>query len=315
VRSPLIHIGYNKTGSTWLQREFFPLQAFGFKALLDLEDRKRIYRYLVAEHDLYYMPDKVLTYCAHRLCGEEELLPVLSAERFSGDPHSGGYDSVRIAERLHGLFPDSRILIVVREQRSMILSTYTQYVRAGGVRSLRRYFHPPERGSRRLPQFDFRYFDYAPLVECYINLFGKEQVKVLPYEWLSEAPERFLREILSFAGLFNLRRAALLSSLPFGKRVNEGYGPFSLRAKRWYNRFFLENALHPGAPFPLPEGIERRAVSLFQKADALLPSFFARADRQKRMRFIERFIGQRYAEGNARLAELAGLDLKALGYV
>ncbi len=315
MKPPLIHIGYNKTGSSWLQQEFFPREAFGFRALLELEDRKRIYRYIVAEHDLYYEPKKVLSYCEGRLFGVGDLLPVFSAERFSGDPHSGGYDSVRIANRLHALFPQARVLIVVREQLSILASTYVQYVRAGGVRSLRAYLHPPERGSRRVPQFDLRFFDYAPLVAYYRELFGAEQVKVLPYEWLSRDPQRFLHDVLDFSGLLNEQRLRLLASLPFGKRINRSYGPFALRLKRLYNRFFLDNALHPGALFPLPEGVERRAVYLFERLDALLPRFFREIDRIRTRKILESELGQRYAEGNARLAALSGLDLKELGYL
>ncbi len=315
VKAPLIHIGYNKTGSTWLQEEFFPLRELGFYLLLEMEDRRRIYRYLVKEHALHYEGQQVKEYCEQRMANAGELLPVFSAERLSGDPHSGGYDSVQVAGRLRELFPEAKILMVVREQRSMILSTYTQYVRAGGTRSLRRYMRPPERGSRRMPQFDFRFFDYAPLVEHYMGLFGRERVKVLPYEWMAREPARFLSEILRFAELDTPERLERVKTLPFGKRVNRAYGPFSLWAKRLYNRFFLDNTLHPGAPLHLPEGIERRAVRLFQAVDAFLPASFARRARRKRAALIEKTVADRYAKGNARLCEITGLDLKKIGYL
>lgn len=64
---------------------------------------------------------------------ESDSTPVLSAERLSGNPHSGGYDSLQTAKRLHRLFPQAKVLVVVREQTEEILSCYNQYVRAGGV--------------------------------------------------------------------------------------------------------------------------------------------------------------------------------------
>lgn len=314
MQAPLIHIGYNKTGSSWLQQEFFPMRELGFEALLHIKDKKIIYRYIVKEHELYYKPEKILAYLHKRLEKRTNLLPVLSAERFSGDPHSGGYDSTQIARRLHQLFPKARILIVVRKQSDMLLSTYTQYIRAGGTRSLKRYLAPPKRGSRRVPQFDFRYFDYAPLVAYYQKLFGTDRVKVLPYEWLRLKPEHFLSEILHFAELATPKRLKQLAHLPFGKRINKGYGPFTLNAKRLYNRFFLDNALHPAAPFPLPEGVERRAVLLFQTIDALLPAFISRADKAIKRRFLQKKIAGCYERGNTQLSQITNLNLKALGY-
>ena len=315
MRPPLIHIGYNKTGSTWLQEEFFPLQELGFYLLLEMEDRRKIYRYLVKEHALYYEEERVRTYYEERISHAGDLLPVLSAERLSGDPHSGGYDSVEVAGRLHSLFPEAKILLVVREQRSMLLSVYTQYVRAGGTRSLRRYLRPPLRGSRRMPQFDFRFLDYAPLVEHYMGLFGRERVKVLPYEWLLSEPQRFLREILQFSDLATPERLERIKTLPFGKRVNRSYGPFTLWAKRLYNRFFLDNSLNPAALFHLPEGIERRAVRCFQFVDAFLPAAMVKNAKRRRAALISRAVENRYAKGNERLCEITGLDLKKLGYL
>jgi hypothetical protein len=62
----------------------------------------------------------------------EGLLPIVSFPRLSGHPYSGGYDSRPIADRIAQVFPEARILIVIREQRSTIVSTYKQYVHAGG---------------------------------------------------------------------------------------------------------------------------------------------------------------------------------------
>ena len=75
---------------------------------------------------------------------DEGLSPVVSFERFSGNPFSGGYDSKEIADRLVQVFPDARVLVVVREQRSMIVSTYKQYVREGGALPPSKFMLPPD---------------------------------------------------------------------------------------------------------------------------------------------------------------------------
>jgi hypothetical protein len=70
-------------------------------------------------------------------CERGGLIPMVSSERLSGNPHSGGYDSAVLAERLHQVFPGARVLVMIREQRSMILSSWAQYVRVGGACLLR----------------------------------------------------------------------------------------------------------------------------------------------------------------------------------
>ena len=74
---------------------------------------------------------------------ERGLVPVLSAERLSGNPDSGGYDSVHVAEYLAATFPEARVLIVIREQADMLVSGYERYVRNGGPGTLRQYGSPP----------------------------------------------------------------------------------------------------------------------------------------------------------------------------
>jgi hypothetical protein len=78
-----------------------------------------------------------------RDAAERGLVPVLSAERLSGNPDSGGYDSVHVAEYLAATFPEARVLIVIREQADMLVSSYKRYVRNGGPGTLRQYGSPP----------------------------------------------------------------------------------------------------------------------------------------------------------------------------
>ena len=102
---------------------------------------------------------------------DEGLFPVVSFERFSGNPFSGGYDSKEIANRLAEVFPGARVLVVIREQRSMIVSTYKQYVREGGALPPRKFMLPPASKSMRVPWFDLRHFEYHHLLDQSLKLF------------------------------------------------------------------------------------------------------------------------------------------------
>jgi hypothetical protein len=55
-----------------------------------------------------------------------DLTPVVSTGYLSGHTFSGGLRQQGDRERLWQVFPEARILIVIREQRSVIVSTYKQ---------------------------------------------------------------------------------------------------------------------------------------------------------------------------------------------
>ena len=95
----LLHIGYHKTGSTWLQRRLFAAESSGF------EWRGRGYearRKIVWPASFDYSPDAVREYYKPQIerTLEAGKMPLFSDERFSGNPHSGGFDSKELADRL-----------------------------------------------------------------------------------------------------------------------------------------------------------------------------------------------------------------------
>src|SRR5205823_14475513 len=98
------------------------------------------------------------------------------------------------------VLPDSRTVVVVREQRSMIVSTYTPYVKAGGPSPIEDFLHPALDQGWRIPLFDFEYFEYHRLLGYYRSLFGADNVLALPYEQLVRDRRDFLTRIGEFAG-------------------------------------------------------------------------------------------------------------------
>jgi hypothetical protein len=127
----LIHIGYPKTGSTWLQRSVFRNPKRGFF----LSSRHKVRKFLIAPHAFDF---EVQSCCQQFLpdlqqAEEKGLTPVLSQELLAGNAHTGGYDSGTNANRLAQVFPEAKILVVIREQKRMIISTYKQYVKGGGM--------------------------------------------------------------------------------------------------------------------------------------------------------------------------------------
>ena len=148
--APVVHIGYHKTATTWLQRQCLP--RLGDRvALFGLD---RLWAELIAPSPLEFDPGRCGRYITDLLAAHPGSVCVFSAERLCGNPHSGGYDAAEMANRIRASFDEAKILIVVREQVAMLVSNYKQYVRMGGICGFEEYLSPPRDG--RMPLYPAR---------------------------------------------------------------------------------------------------------------------------------------------------------------
>ena len=292
----LIHIGFHKTATSWMQQRWYPRHP----QLAVPVDYWDIVERLVFPDPLHYDADATRAWFdAHAASGRTV---VLSAERLSGTPHAGGYDRAEIAARIAATFPDAHVWIVVREQVGMIASLWRQYVFEGGRLPLERYVRGvvPE----LKPSFRFEHLDYAPLVERYRSLLGADRVLVTTYEDFRSDPQPTLDRLCAFLDIEPLAAGGDERTL-----VNRGLSDRSARVLRSCNALSRPDRMHEepfvdlrlrgpvarvlrkidraGTPWSRPTGVEARVAEL---------------------------VGDRYVEPNRDLAEMLGTDLGALGY-
>lgn len=190
---PLVHIGYHKTASTWLQRQIFQPR-MGFRPLLE---QAQVDQMLITPHDLDFDYARTAATLATKLKSvENSLTPVLSSENLTGHPFFGGRDSAALAKRLRSVVPNATILMVVRSQATILPSVYMQYLKRGGVQKPASFFS----GSSGVnyPGFELQHFEFDRLFALYQSLFSS--VLVLTYEMLLRDPRGFAKELLSQAG-------------------------------------------------------------------------------------------------------------------
>ncbi len=138
----LIHIGYHKTATTWLQKSLFENAEAGFaRPISSHEAIMKLVGPNSFDFEAYQCGAVLLPKI--KAAREQGLSPVLSTERLSGLPWYGGYDSKELSRRLAAVFPGARILIVIREQKSMLLSNYNQYIKHGGMWPIQQFLTPP----------------------------------------------------------------------------------------------------------------------------------------------------------------------------
>ena len=312
----LIHIGYQKTGSTWLQHCLFVRENSVFEPLSEKEKGASN----LASHFFRGLDDNVLSPFdlnedgIRKQLGDylnanpipDHKVPVLSNERLAGNAHAGGFDAVNIANRLKNVFPGGKILITVREQKSFMLSIYFEYLNKGGTMSLKKYLSTRYDGKR--PFFSPHHMDYLHLVKYYMQLFGAENVCVLPFELFQRKPEDFIARIGKLVG-----KEVLINHLKVEDKINQTQKHFAKYYLKSLNRLRFSNSLNNFSQ------LKRRPTAKAAKAFVTLFSFFIPKSwnqtlKSKMRREIEYWAGDRYANSNRELSRLIGVDLSEFDY-
>tara|TARA_B100000029_G_scaffold71396_2_gene63328 strand:- start:104 stop:1021 length:918 start_codon:yes stop_codon:yes gene_type:complete len=303
LKRPLIHVGYHKAGSTWLQRVLFVAESSGY--VVPFSRKLEVYPRLVLPHALDFDVESNRRFFEWpETVGNR--VPVITSEGLTGNPESGGYNSVEIAQRLKDVFDDARVLIVFREQKSMILSSYNQYLKSAGHADLMTFLNQPIR-PRGEPFFHLDYFRYDKLLRCYQETFGAENVLALPLELLTQDQDEFVRRIASFSG------ANLSPTLPESQRMNESWPELGIAMKRYLNPFIFSTILNGYSPLRI-KGLWRLQVMFPRCFNRFLRNSLSARIRRRWQRQIEEATRGYYAESNRATADISGVDLAGMGY-
>ena len=149
VKDYVVHVGFAKCGSTFLQ------QYFRDHTQIEMVKRPQVRHLLAANNDLSYDPDAARLYFAEfgRSAQDKNKRQVYSSERLAGNVLTGHYDMQAMALRLNKIFVKPKILLMVRNQISLIASIYRQHLKVGGAKTLEQFIAP---GDGRIPVFDWR---------------------------------------------------------------------------------------------------------------------------------------------------------------
>lgn len=295
----LLHPGFHKTGTTWLQETVFA-EGRLFRALLTHHEIDEL---LVRPHDLEFDEEAART----RIAGLREsiqsgITDVISSEILSGTMFSGSRECLRLAERLRSVIGEARILLTVRSQQSIMRSVYLQYVKRGGRLSIQDFIdYSPEPGYF---WFNLRLLEFDRLAGAYAGLFGADNVLVLPQELLKTDRGAYLSHLFAFADIPEDGRAV---ALDFGTERGVSPPASGIPLLRTAN-IFQPGPLNPEAPGflsfigrPLHRLAYRWRIGIEGAERALNTAIEAR-------------LSGRYAMANRRLQEYAPVDLAALGY-
>lgn len=188
----IVHIGFHKTGTTMLQKIWFSNQTF-FNILNNYNNPKEdelISKFVLgsSESDTY-LRETILTKCL------SNKVNIISSERLSGHPISGGFDSFIIGERIKKILPNCKILIFSREKMDFIKSSYFQVVNQGYPGDFEDFLN---RNNWIYPGRSDLYFEQKEILKFYENNFNPDNFLVLKFEDLKSNPNFIRIELLKF---------------------------------------------------------------------------------------------------------------------
>ena len=314
--APLVHIGYAKAGSTSIQSVFGdPNSGFACDRALCLHKpgevkNTRIVRYLAHTHDFEFDPEHLRFITMEELGWAQSAgrLPVISYELLAGSWLYGSHNCKLIADRIKSVWPEARILMIYREQKSMINSAYRHYIKKGGTRSFDQLLNPKGTGHTRGPGFSLRHFKYDQLLTYYHKIFGIDKVLALPLELLREDTSGFFGKIFEFAGVEPEHNYQL--PMPHEKI---GIDAYTARYKRYVNPILAKDYVNGYSVWCTP--YTQALGWLFIKVVQILGTERKRTSAAMKLENeITRAVAGYYGESNRNLESLTNIKLDKYGY-
>ncbi|PLX10433.1 MAG: hypothetical protein C0594_04985 [Marinilabiliales bacterium] len=185
----IVHIGYQKTGTTFLQNAIFKnLEGVQY---YEYGHCRKIFLPFVKSTTLEFDKKKYVSLL------DQSDKALYSYEGLVGSLGVGTYNT-EIAYRLKDV-GFKKVMITIRRQTSMLESVYKQYIHDGGVLKPHKYF------AEDSLFFKWSFLDYYSLIMHYVDLFGRKNVLINLQEDLLRNAENVITQIVEFtnAGSIN----------------------------------------------------------------------------------------------------------------
>ena len=178
----LLHIGFPKSGSTYLQKWFeqnphvYYQPKYIAQGFLNAWELAKYAQFSPAAPQSYVLSCEDLTLFQ----SERDLVGLRDTYDFN---HRRYQENV--CEMLHQFFPSAKILIVTRSYKTIFQSIYSQYLAMAG--SLK-----PDDFIKANHSLFASMLDYTYVINSYREKFGRDKVVVLPYELMRDNLPEFI---------------------------------------------------------------------------------------------------------------------------
>jgi hypothetical protein len=295
----VFHVGFHKTGTSYLQGYIFPL-ANNYKVFSWVEC-DALFKPLLQKNDAFYKAEQTQAQFKKMYDGP---LPVMfSYEEFVGPLfYQSSPNLTTPIQRIKELGV-TQIVFTIRNQYALLDSIYRQYIQKGGVVRSKDFL------DESLRIFAMDYCNFYPIIQHFVKVFGKENVLVLPSEELKKKEAAVLERLQAFCGIsFDLEdRQKKLDK----RTTNVSLSNLSLALLRRFNHISY-NYYRPSSLIS-KKLKSRRLRNVLQSW--LDPSFLSKfSNKENYFKKEKERIDRYYAENNRKLNEEFGLHLETYKY-
>jgi hypothetical protein len=175
----LIHIGYPKAGSTYLQTWFskHPAMFYNYISVAGFYDTPGLSRYATDPapmHECFVLSSENLSLWQ----SDVDIVGLKTTVLYDVRAYQN-----KLCNTLHRIYPQAKVLIIPRGYTTMFSSFYSEYLIGGGVLSWKEL--------NQFSDFFSLTYDYTYVIGLYRKVFGNENVIVIPYELLREDATAF----------------------------------------------------------------------------------------------------------------------------
>lgn len=302
-----IHIGLHKTGTTSLQRQFFPA-CTGINYLTGSSSAITAFEDAAVTTDpIYYGAERERSLIWPHL--RRDMPNLMSSEAFSGALYAGLVKHrldhrSSILVNLRASVPEARIVIVLRRQDGLSRSIYRQYLKSGGTATIGTFYGDLGKGA---PLFSFNRFRFSAYINCLMEFF--------PAGVLILAFEEFLGDTHTFLGKMCAFMKVRTPDIKLTKANQTTLGSTGMEVSRVLNKFF-KSQLNPDALIPGIPRIQGRRIKWIWPSSVLHDRWPFRADISKESQLyrVSNQIFELVRDDNRSLDKKYDLGLAKYGY-
>ncbi len=260
------HIGYPKAASSWIQDNLFEnhpeIKVLHNGSKSNPRIRKNLSKIII---DVVYQNgsvNKLISLINSHIQSNNNVDSNygLSHESLSGQWLIGD-NSDKIFKALKEVNSSIKILIIIRNQRDAIVSSYAQYVKHGGTRDFKDFvFKPYKTIYKNFNNNDeniLNFFLYKNLIQKANSVFGQDNVFIGLVEELKRDNEKFASSIYDF---LKIQSKPLINHHAINKRPNHK----ELQILRKINTLFI-SIQNPEGPFKIGSKINYDSNNLLFK--------------------------------------------------
>lgn len=329
MKNIYLHVGYPKTATTTLQKNFFPnVESIQYVGKFDNEGLLFNFDSKIISNLIFKNANEIDFDSQRKLFAEildKNKKPiVLSEESFVSNSLRVSRINKKdilpqqetIAKNIRNFFDkghfDVKILFTIRKQDEMITSQYAQsyvhyYSKYKETDSFDKFLDIYLNKENQRHTF-YQTLDYYHVISIYQELFGKENVAILVYEELQQEPELFYTKLCNFLEIDSDKYSEIAIQKCENKRSTDENYKRTRDVSLFDKLSQIKYKYFPFIKLKLSENIKDKLKNIVWTNNEQVSKTIFLTNEQKNE------ILERYEISNKRLSEMFDLNLKQYGY-